>query len=86
MPKMVITAVYTTTNNYEQRTTNYSKQSQTNPIYDACPAKPHRVGQSRELAEPILPATTFGGRGFSVPTYQETISMVSGRSLFSSAN
>jgi hypothetical protein len=32
-PKMVVTAVYTMTNNNEQRTTNYSKQTQSNPIY-----------------------------------------------------
>jgi hypothetical protein len=31
-PKMVVTAVYTMTNNNEQRTTNYSKQTQTKPI------------------------------------------------------
>jgi hypothetical protein len=29
---MVVTAVYTMTNNNEQRTTNYSKQTQTKPI------------------------------------------------------
>jgi hypothetical protein len=29
--KMVVTAVYTTTNNNEQRTMNYRKQSQTKP-------------------------------------------------------
>jgi hypothetical protein len=33
MPKMVVTAVYAMTNNNEQRTTNYSKQTQSNPIY-----------------------------------------------------
>jgi hypothetical protein len=31
MPKMVITTVYTMTNNKKQRTMNYQKQSQTNP-------------------------------------------------------
>jgi hypothetical protein len=31
MPKMVVTAVYTMTNNNKQRTTNYSKQTQTKP-------------------------------------------------------
>jgi len=31
---MVVTAVYTMTNNNEQRTTNYSKQTQTKPISD----------------------------------------------------
>ena len=31
MPKMVVTSVYTMTNNNEQRTTNYSKQSQNKP-------------------------------------------------------
>jgi hypothetical protein len=31
-PKMVVTLVITMTNNNEQRTTNYSKQTQTKPI------------------------------------------------------
>jgi hypothetical protein len=31
MPKMVVTAVYTMTNNNEQRTMNCSKQTQTKP-------------------------------------------------------
>jgi hypothetical protein len=31
-PKMVVTLVITVTNNNEQRTTNYSKQTQSNPI------------------------------------------------------
>jgi hypothetical protein len=30
----------------------WSKQSQTKPICSACPAKPRRVGRSRELACP----------------------------------
>jgi len=33
--QMVVTAVYTTTNNNEQRTTNYSKQTQSHPILSA---------------------------------------------------
>ncbi len=37
MPKMVVTAVYTMTNNNEQRTANYSKQTQTNPILPTTP-------------------------------------------------
>jgi hypothetical protein len=36
-PKMVVTLVITVTNNNEQRTTNYSKQTQTNPIADQPP-------------------------------------------------
>jgi hypothetical protein len=35
MPKMVVTLVITRTNNNEQRTTNYSKQTQSNPILSA---------------------------------------------------
>jgi hypothetical protein len=31
-PKMIITAVYTMTNNKKQRTTNFEKQTQTKPI------------------------------------------------------
>jgi len=31
--QMIATLVKTITNNNEQRTTNYSKQTQTNPIY-----------------------------------------------------
>jgi hypothetical protein len=34
-PKMVVTLVITMTNNNEQRTTNYSKQTQSNPILPA---------------------------------------------------
>ena len=34
-PKMVVTLVITMTNNNERRTTNYSKQTQTNPILSA---------------------------------------------------
>jgi len=33
--KMVVTAVYTMANNNEQRTVNYSKQTQSNPILSA---------------------------------------------------
>jgi hypothetical protein len=32
-PKMIVTLVLTMANNKKQRTTNYSKQTQTNPIY-----------------------------------------------------
>jgi hypothetical protein len=35
MPKMVVTAVMTMTNNNEQPTMNYSKQTQSNPILSA---------------------------------------------------
>jgi hypothetical protein len=34
-PKMVVTAVITMTNNNEQRTMNYLKQTQSNPILSA---------------------------------------------------
>jgi hypothetical protein len=33
MPKMIVRAVYTMTNNNKQRTMNYAKQTQTKPIY-----------------------------------------------------
>jgi hypothetical protein len=33
MPKMIVTAVYAMTNNNEQPTFNYSKRTQTKPIY-----------------------------------------------------
>jgi hypothetical protein len=39
IPKMTITIVMTTTNNYEQPTMNYSKQTQTNPILPAFAGK-----------------------------------------------
>jgi hypothetical protein len=47
MPKMIVSAVMTMTNNKKQRTTNFQKQTQTNPIYSelACP----------ELAEGVEP-------------------------------
>ncbi len=48
-PKMIITLVKTMVNNKKQRTANYQKQTQTNPIYS-------------ELVEPILPATPFSGQ------------------------
>jgi len=59
--QMVVTAVYTMTNNNEQRTTNYSKRTQSNPIY---PERSRRIygelacGELVEGVESVSPPKT----------------------------
>jgi hypothetical protein len=60
MPKMIVTAVYAITNNNEQRTMNYLKQTQTNPILSRAKLAVSKVEPSRDLSKqlsaPVTPA------------------------------
>jgi len=79
MPKMVVTAVYTMTNNKKQRTINYSKQSQTNPIYSVF-IRVHSWLNSKQTQMPLGMAyatkPNFGLFNFPVFPYNRTIDLI----------
>jgi hypothetical protein len=54
---MVVTLVITVTNNNEQRTTNYSKQTQSNPILSAIALA--KAGRVTNHISPIAPSFLF---------------------------
>ncbi len=60
MPKMVVTTVFTMTNNNEQRTMNYSKQTQSNPILSASGGFKRHTCSGKWCAEHTLPSEPFG--------------------------
>ena len=55
MPKMNITSVAATTNNYEPRTTNSKKQTQTKPNLPTCVVGKFALSLSKGLSKRLLP-------------------------------